>query len=101
MFDGLTCSTPAALRIGIEIADEPELNAPIIAIALSSWATLRALRDARSGVHDPTRRGASLSETYRTGRPAACPPARSSARRAPRTMSVVCDRAAPCSGRLE
>src|SRR3954452_14530102 len=53
VFDGLICIRFAWLVIGIEIADAPELNSPMYAIADLSWAALRALAEVCPGSHAP------------------------------------------------
>ena len=53
VFAGLSCRIGTSFRIGIEIALAPELNSPMYATALSSWATLRAFADVASGVQVP------------------------------------------------
>ena len=101
MFAGEICGTPPSLRIGIEIAEAPELNSPMYAAALSSCATLRALAEVASGVQVPACAVESSSDSYLTVMSPALLPACSSARRMPCTIAVVCGREAPCSGRLE
>ena len=52
--------------IGIEIAEAPELNSPSSAIALSSFATLRAFAEVAPGSHVPACAVESSSFLYLT-----------------------------------
>ena len=57
---------PASLVIGIEIAEAPELNSPIKAIAFSSWRPCRALAEVAPGSHCPACAVESSSDLYAT-----------------------------------
>ena len=101
MLAGEICGTPPSLRIGIEIAEAPELNSPMYTAVLSSCATLRAFADVSSGVQLPAWADESSSDVYLMVKSPALLPACSSASLMPLTSAVVWPRDAPSSGRLE
>jgi hypothetical protein len=65
VFEGLIAGTPPSLRIGIEIALAPELNAPMYAIAAVSPRS--AAQAAASGVGDGSRRWPAVPMTHTAG----------------------------------
>jgi hypothetical protein len=95
---GLSCGTPASLRIGSDTAVAPELNSPMYMAVVSSWAARRALAEVASGVQEPACAVESSSDSYLTVMSPALLPTCSSASLMPFTIAVVWGREAPCSG---